>query len=183
LQEGRIIDDYVNCGGFHCDDNPNFRADAIGAGNDNPEMTSGQIRSELNAVLSNDKSGISNVYSVVADSKLDANTNGTTVGGNFVQVKDSRKNADTGAHEIGYTLGPTHSSNGVMTASATNRRRNNTINTSDLKDMLSYPLRGKVNSENGNKAGKGTVQYFLPFRDYDPQCPSLSSKGKVKKRQ
>jgi RHS repeat-associated protein len=30
-------DDYVNGGGFCCDDNPGLRAGAIGAGNDNPE--------------------------------------------------------------------------------------------------------------------------------------------------
>jgi RHS repeat-associated protein len=30
-------DDYVNGGGFCCDDNPSLRAGAIGAGNDNPE--------------------------------------------------------------------------------------------------------------------------------------------------
>jgi RHS repeat-associated protein len=35
---GKDNDDYVNGGGFCCDDNPNLRAGAIGAGNDNPEL-------------------------------------------------------------------------------------------------------------------------------------------------
>jgi RHS repeat-associated protein len=34
---GEDNDDYVNGGGFCCDDNPGLRAGAIGAGNDNPE--------------------------------------------------------------------------------------------------------------------------------------------------
>jgi RHS repeat-associated protein len=34
---GKDNDDYVNGGGFCCDDNPGLRAGAIGAGNDNPE--------------------------------------------------------------------------------------------------------------------------------------------------
>jgi RHS repeat-associated protein len=34
---GKDNDDYVNGGGFCCDDSPNLRAGAIGAGNDNPE--------------------------------------------------------------------------------------------------------------------------------------------------
>jgi hypothetical protein len=39
-----------------------------------------------------------------------------------------------------------------------------------------------INSESGNKAGKGMAQYFLPFRDYNPQYSPLSPKGKVQKR-
>jgi RHS repeat-associated protein len=35
---GKDNDDYVNGGGFCCDDNPNLRAGAIGNGNDNPEL-------------------------------------------------------------------------------------------------------------------------------------------------
>jgi RHS repeat-associated protein len=35
---GKDNDDYVNGGGFCCDDNPKLRAGAIGAGNDNPEI-------------------------------------------------------------------------------------------------------------------------------------------------
>jgi RHS repeat-associated protein len=145
-------------------------------------MSTEQIRGELNTALQNDKSGGSNVYSVVADSKLDANTNGITVGGNFVRVKDSRKNTDTGAHEVGHTLGLIHSSSGLMTASSTDGSRNETVNISGLKDMFKYPLKGKPNSERGMKAGNGTVQYFFPFMDYNPQYPLLSPKGKVKKR-
>jgi RHS repeat-associated protein len=35
---GKDNDDYVNGGGFCCDDNPKLRAGAIGNGNDNPEI-------------------------------------------------------------------------------------------------------------------------------------------------
>ncbi len=145
----------------------------------NNSMSAGQIRGEVNKAFSNDKSGGANVYSVIPDAKLDANKNGTTSGGNFVQVKDSRKATDTGAHEVGHTLGLTHVSNGLMTPSSTDPNRNGTLDNSGLKDMFSYPLRGRVNSEGGNNAGKGAVKYFSPFRDYDPQYPPLSPKGKV----
>ena len=113
---------------------------------------------QLYFALNGDKSGGGNLYSVVGDSRLDADINGRAVDGNLVQVKDSRKSTDTGAHEIGHTLGLVHSSTGIMVATSTDRNRNETVNTSGLKDMIRYPLRGKINSENGIHAGKGTVQ-------------------------
>jgi len=116
----------------------------------------------LNTTLSADNSGQGNIYRVVPDSKLDANTNGTTINGNYIQVKDSQQDANTGAHEMGHTLGLDHDTKGLMTPSSTDPNRSNNINQSNVKDMISYPLRDKVNYEydsNGNKvnAGKGIL--------------------------
>lgn len=116
----------------------------------------------LNQALAGNTTGEGNIYKVVADSKLDANTNGTTQGGNYIQVKDSQKSSATGTHEVGHSLGLVHSSKGLMTPAASDPNRSNSVNKSDVKDMISYPLKGKVNSEtnasgNTTNAGKGTV--------------------------
>jgi RHS repeat-associated protein len=119
-------------------------------------------RGSLNVALAADKSGQANLYMVVPDAKMSANENGSTTGGNFVRVKDSRQSTETGAHEMGHTLGLDHSSSGLMTPSSSDSNRSTNIQKSDVKDMLSYPLKGKVNwdySSSGDKTstGKGTV--------------------------
>jgi len=116
----------------------------------------------LNVALGSDKSGEGNIYKVVSDSKLGDNTNGTTMGGNFIQVKDARRTTGTGAHEMGHTLGLVHNTSGLMTPSSTDSNHSNSVNKRDVKDMFKYPLKHKVNYDydsKGNKvyAGKGTV--------------------------
>jgi RHS repeat-associated protein len=116
----------------------------------------------LNSALATGPTGESNVYKVVEDSKLDANTNGTTSSGNYIQVKDSQKNSTTGTHEMGHSLGLVHNTSGVMTAASSDPKRNSTPNKNDLKDMIKYPLKGKVNSETNEEgktgvAGKGKL--------------------------
>jgi hypothetical protein len=70
-------------------------------------------------------------------------------------VKNNRFGTSTGSHEIGHSLGLVHSNLGLMTPSEKDKNRSDEIKNSDLRDILRYPLKGKVNSENGNKAGKG----------------------------
>ncbi len=117
----------------------------------------------LNKAMSGGTAGEGNVYRVVPDSKLDANTNGTTQGGNYIQVKNSQKSSNTGAHEVGHTLGLVHNSKGLMTASSTDANRTGSPRTSDVSDIIKYPLDGKVNSETNpitgttTNAGKGTL--------------------------
>ena len=112
-----------------------------------------QEMAALNSALASGPASESNVYKVVDDSKLDANTNGTTSGGNYIQVKDSQKNSTTGTHEMGHSLGLVHNNSGVMTAASSDPKRSATPNKNDVKDIIKYPLKGKVNSET-NEAGK-----------------------------
>ncbi len=100
-----------------------------------------------------DKSGEANVYQVQSDGNFKPNTNGSTQEGNQVAVRNSRQNSDTGAHEVGHTLGLTHSSKGIMTTTSTSSNRSNTTTDGNITQMLRYPLRGEQNSS----AGKGTV--------------------------
>lgn len=124
----------------------------------------------LNVALSSDNSGQGNIFRVVPDSKMDSNTNGTTIGENYIQVKDSRANSDTGAHEMGHTLGLDHNTSGLMTPASADSGRSNDLKKSDIKDIISYPLNRKVNYESdstGNRtnAGKGTVINNTTYTD------------------
>lgn len=100
---------------------------------------------------------------VVPDDNLGKLVNGSTFGGNYIQIKESRKGTETGAHEIGHAMGLIHSSEGLMTAESSNSLRNRNLDKGSIKDMIKYPLKGKVNgqydSDKGeyNTAGKGTL--------------------------
>ena len=145
-------------------------------------MSAGQIRGALNTALSGDISGAGNVFQVVGNSDLGENINGTTSGGNFIRVKDAQKTADTGAHEVGHTLGLTHSSSGLMTPSSTDNRRSGDLNTRGLNGMITNPLIGRISSEGGSNAGKGTVTYFNPSYSTERLYNPLNSKGKIGRR-
>ncbi|MFV0547041.1 MAG: RHS repeat-associated core domain-containing protein, partial [Bacteroides sp.] len=145
---------------------------------------------QLNSALSADKRGEGNVYHVVSDSDLSSNTNGTTSGGNYVRVKDTRKTTDTGAHEVGHTLGMGHTGDGVMTSISSSSRTNNT-NTSDVKAAIINPVKGKVNyvsntDGSGTYAGKGTVRNSTPYTnvntDYGGQQRTANEPDKLKGR-
>ena len=152
-------------------------------------MTADQRSTAVSDAVKQDNSGGANGYVIVADNTLDANVNGTTKYGNLISVKDSKKNTETGSHEIGHTLGLVHNTNGLMTSSATDPNRNLDINNSDVNDMLKYPLKGMVNYEwgvdnNGNArkgvAGQGVVYYNYTPNDY--HTPHVRPRGRVKSK-
>jgi hypothetical protein len=158
------------------------------------DPSAGSELGQLNAAVSADKTGEGNVYNVVADSDLPSNTNGTTSGGNYVRVKDSRKTTDTGGHEVGHTLGMEHTGNGIMTSTSSSSSRSNNTNKSDVRAAIINPVNGKVNyvsntDGTGGYAGKGTVRNSTPYTnvwtDYGGQQRTApvpdKLKGKVKK--
>ena len=144
-------------------------------------MTPKDSQKEVTKAATADQSGGGNAYVIVGNSALDANENGKTSSGNLIRVKDSQKSSDTGAHEIGHTLGFVHSNSGLMTETATDSNRSNNLRTGGVKDMITYPLRGKINSERGAKAGRGTVMYFNSSYSTDRLYNPLNKKGNVKK--
>jgi RHS repeat-associated protein len=145
-------------------------------------MSTKEITGALYSAQQEDKSGGGNAYQVVTSKELkDANKNGTTQNGNFIMVKNTQSTADTGAHEVGHSLGLVHSSSGLMTPSSTDSHRSQNVRTGDVKDMITYPLKEKQNSENGNPAGKGTVMYLKSSFSTENLYPSINKKGKVRK--
>lgn len=128
-------------------------------------------KGSLNNALKQDSSGGANSYTV-DNTGLDPNTNGTTIGGNYIKVKNTQVDADTGSHEVGHSLGLKHNRQGLMTPASTDSRRSSNINANDISDMIQYPAKGKVNSERNSegkimRTGKGTINNDTNFRMKD----------------
>ena len=144
-------------------------------------MNVAQRSSVVTEAFRADKSGIANIYEVVSSFK-DSNKNGVTVNGNHIGVKYSRQDENTGAHEVGHTLGLTHSSFGLMTSSSTDPYRSLDLNTVGLKDMITYPIRGKSNSEGRGVAGEGHLSVFNFSYSIGSSYYSVSKWGKIRRR-
>lgn len=145
----------------------NFKLEAISVGDANERDK--KIR-QIGPRVNQDKSKSSNSYILLPDNKMDVNKNGHARGGNVIEIKDAKQNELTGAHEVGHTLGLTHSTSGLMTPSASDPNRTHEIGSDDLENMISYPLKGKTNSENGNVAGKGTLNpnsQIINLKEYE----------------
>ncbi|MBS4013934.1 MAG: hypothetical protein KGZ97_09305 [Bacteroidetes bacterium] len=113
-------------------------------------------RASLSEAMSGDAAG--NVFRTVADNALSPNTAGTTKDGRYIEIGNSYANSETGAHEIGHTLGiAKHSTSGIMTESANSSGRNESITRGNVNTIINNPLSGRVESDNGTRAGRGTV--------------------------
>ena len=123
------------------------------------------------SVLSSNGKG--NVFRVVNNGLTD-NQNATTLSGNYIKIKRSRVNTDSGAHEVGHTLGATHSSRNDLMSIGSSQRTSSAFSIQTIDEMIKYPLDGRVNGENGIHAGKGEL---YNKSDYDLQ---IIKKGKVK---
>jgi hypothetical protein len=119
--------------------------------------------------------GSSNAYDVLPDehSRFENDdptqeTNGVTRGGALVSVKESRKDAETGAHEVGHTLGFGHMISSLMSI-ASNEGRIETVNRTIIGQIItnsglgnySYhkdyegPGKGKLQPSTGGEAPSG----------------------------
>ena len=58
---------------------------------------------------------------------------------------------------MGHSLGLDHNETGLMTPSETNPYRSQNVRMDDINKIISYPLKGDINSENNNHAGTGTL--------------------------
>jgi len=111
---------------------------------DNPMVEANKDRAEfidISEKLTPDQS--SNVYQVLPDedsrfahNQEGVNTNGVTIGGNVISLKNSRANSDTGSHEVGHTLGLMHFSSGVLTPASNDPKRTNKINEKYIKGII-----------------------------------------------
>ncbi|MCQ2219710.1 MAG: hypothetical protein MJZ33_14705 [Paludibacteraceae bacterium] len=97
-----------------------------------------------------------NVYMVVNDQKSEPNNNGKTIAGNIIQIKNSKKEGNTGIHEIGHTLGLGHFNSGVMTTSESEENRSSKIRPTYISNIVENSLHGG-NTKNGNTVGKGVL--------------------------
>jgi RHS repeat-associated protein len=147
--------------------------------NDNPnrELNNDRMSSQLASTLGITKltpDQSSNTYGVLPDdNKIFENgeegkmTNGITKAGAIVNVKDSRKSAETGSHEVGHTLGLRHFLRGLLTATSNDPNRTNTISKGYVKDIIKNAFKRK-----DEKVGKGTT-------NETGTAPEGFSKGRV----
>jgi RHS repeat-associated protein len=136
----------------------------------------------LNQALSANTSGEGNVYKVVDDNKLDENTNGST-SQNFIQIKNSKRDAETGAHEIGHSLGLIHSEKGLMTASSIDPNRSKDVysdNVSNTLNSVGSNINNPNNVNNPIESGAGRATLHLQGTS-NPRAPQ-TDKGYRKLR-
>jgi RHS repeat-associated protein len=134
-------------------------------------------RGDLNQALSADKSEGKNVY-MTGDTE-NANTNGHTSQGNIITIQPTLAKGNTGKHEIGHSLGVTHSERGLMTPGSSDPKRSTDVNSNDIRKIIEAPLNGKVNyewTEEGKRvsSGKGTLINKTNYNDKD-----LRKRGEV----
>ena len=145
----------------------------------NVVKTDGNDIGSLNYAKAIDDTGYANIFLVVTDDVLNENQNGVTTRGSDIRVKSSRRDSETGGHEMGHTLGMTHSDYGIMTAESSSPYRTNTFTESNIKDMIVYPLKGKTNYYYSQGQKLYTGHGFLLNNLSDNEKKRLL-KGKVK---
>ena len=131
-----------------------------------------------------DLQSLTNLYDIVNDdNRIDGsgggnfflfrhmrpNTNGETRKGCFVTINEKIEDMYmkyTGAHEIGHSLGLTHSYSGLMTAAALDENRSGTIYSNQISTIVRNAYLGKAAKEAGKDLGRGTFHFSNPFDRY-----------------
>jgi hypothetical protein len=80
-------------------------------------------------------------------------TNGVTRGGNDIHVKNTQRNATTGTHEVGHSLGLKHFGKGIMTSTSNDLRRNNSISRKYITQIIRNTFTDKVAKGNIQEEG------------------------------
>ena len=119
-------------------------------------------QSEIAGLVADDPGG--NSWEIVADGSLGENVFGGVSGGNRVMITESHVlSQETGAHEVGHTLGMPHNQQGGVMAGG---HGNVTLNVmkSDVFFMVDSPLRGRQLRAPNNRGvsvpmGKGTIPH------------------------
>ena len=107
----------------------------------------------LKNLVEADNSKAANSYALDFNYEKKDNLNGRTNNGRFIGIRPSRSNADTGAHEVGHTLGLEHQLSGIMSAGETDPTRSSKINKNTIKTIVKQ----SSNKRNPNSnAGVGT---------------------------
>lgn len=127
--------------------------------------------------------GSSNAYDVLPDDNSrfknddpEQETNGVTRGGALVSVKESRKESETGAHEVGHTLGFGHQIGTVM-SEAGNVGRSETVNRTIIGQILKNSGLGK-STYHKDYQGSGTGN----LQPSTGEAPSGFDSGKIVKK-
>ncbi|MBP5456944.1 MAG: hypothetical protein J6Y37_10615 [Paludibacteraceae bacterium] len=117
-----------------------------------------QKRQLISRHIMEDPNKTGNGYSVTADQNIKReNSNGNTTQGKLIYIKESKKDATTGAHEVGHTLGLDHFSSGIMTPGEPDAFRSDEIEGRYIKMIIENPLKGKITKEGGVPCGKGII--------------------------
>ena len=105
--------------------------------------------------------GEANIF--IFSNVLPAGTNGKTTQGNYIQINENSYAKETGAHEIGHTLGMLHNYSGLMTAASSDKSRTNTFLRTDNNLTIKRPLRNAYVVRGKKPYGVGFINNKTPL--------------------
>ena len=136
----------------------------------------------LLAAANGGPAGESNIFSVVDNGNLTkpdgTERNGVTTGGVNVKIETDRLGTETGGHEVGHTLGITHSVSGIMTAAQTDPNRSDAVTRSNVSSIVYYPIKSTPENPTGARdARSGRGQATLHFQNATEVNSPQTSRG------